>query len=201
MPVILAIILTLLTLYFHPLPRTSSPSLPLSHNPQLTPTPASKIIIPKPAPDSDPWGVAIKIGEHTYKIKVQNDTVMGTPDEILQALNNLRARNNVQQLKKDDRLCSYTEVRAQYQNSLGKTDAHAGFIDFLENQDGFRKLGYARVGENSSYGYILSGVHLIEFVYMQSPEHNTNQLNPAWDHACAGASGYATNLVFATSPL
>lgn len=199
MPLISAIILALLTLYFHPVPHPSS--LPLSHNPLPTTTPASKIIIPKPAPDSDPWGVAIKIGEHTYKIKVQNDAVMGTPDEILQALNTLRARNNVQLLKKDDRLCLYTQSRAEYQNSLGKTDTHAGFTDFLENQDGFQKMGYAKVGENSSYGYILSGVHIIEFVYMQSPDHNKNQLDPAWDHACAGTSGLATNLIFATSPL
>lgn len=199
MPVFFTIILTLLTLYFHPLPHPSPP--PLSHYSLPTTTQVPKIIVPKPAPDSDPWGVAIKIGEHTYKVRVENDPAMGSPDEILQALNNLRARNNVQALKKDDRLCAYTQSRAEYQNSLGKTDAHAGFEDYLQNQDGFRKLGYARVGENSSYGYILSGVHLIEFVYMQSPEHNKNQLDPAWDHACAGTSGYATNLIFATSPL
>jgi len=202
MPIILTLILTLLTLYFHPL---ALPKLtPVSKGgspPTTTPTPKPAVIIPKPVSDTDPWGVAIKVGEHTYKIKVQNDAVMGTPDEILQALNNLRSRNNIQLLKKDDRLCSYTQSRAEYQGKLGKTDVHAGFTDFLENQDGFRKLGYARVGENSSYGYTLSGVHLIEFVYMQSSEHNKNQLDPAWDHACAGTSGLATNLIFATSPL
>jgi len=201
MPFILAIVLTFLTLRFHPFPRPSSPTSPLSHDPQPTTIPTPQAIIPKQNSDTDPWGVAIKIGEHTYKIKVQNDSAMGTPDEILQALNNLRARNNVQQLKKDDRLCAYTQSRAEYQNSLGKTDAHAGFTNYLQNQDGFRKLGFARVGENSSYGYILSGVHLIEFVYMQSPDHNANQLDPTWDHGCTGTSGYATNLIFATSPL
>ncbi|MBI2587594.1 hypothetical protein HYW29_02200, partial [Candidatus Amesbacteria bacterium] len=181
MPFIFAVILTFLTLYFHPLPRpqpvTIAPLPPTTSKPVL--------IIPKNAPDSDPWGVAIKIGEHTYKVRVQNDAAMGTPDEILKALNDLRARNSVQPLQKDDRLCAYTQSRAEYQNKLGKTDAHAGFEDYLQNQNGFRVLGYARIGENSSFGYILSGVHLIEFVYMQSPQHNKNQLDPAWDHACA----------------
>src|SRR3989344_1160645 len=124
---------------------------------------------------------------------------MGTPDEILSALNDLRRRNGAQALQKDSRLCDYTVQRAKYQDSLGKTDAHAGFEDFLTNLNGFEKLGYGRVGENSSYGYVMSGVHLIEFVYMQSPEHNANQLNPDWDRGCVGTAGSATNLLFATS--
>ncbi|TSC85465.1 MAG: Uncharacterized protein G01um101416_852 [Microgenomates group bacterium Gr01-1014_16] len=199
MPIVFALILTFLSLYLNPIPR----ALPVNFKNILQPTvtPASKIVIPEVVPDSDPWGVAKKIGEHTYRIKVQNDTQMGTPEEILLALNNLRVRNNVQTLKTDARLCSYAQERAVYQNKLGKTDAHAGFEDYLQNQDGFRKLGFGRVGENSSYGYILSGVHLIEFVYMQSPEHNKNQLDPAWDYGCVGTFGLATNLIFATSPL
>lgn len=204
MPILIALLLTFLTLRFH-LPPSSSvpkqlPSKFITVSPPPAPSPRPKIVTPKD-PDSTPWGVIQKVGDHTYRIRVQNDPVMGTPEEILSALNTLRSRHNAQPLKTDPRLCDYAKSRAQHQNQLGQTDGHAGFIDFLENQDGFKKLGFARVGENSSYGYILSGVHLIEFVYMQSPEHNANQLDPAWDHACAGVAGLTTNLLFATAPL
>jgi len=202
MQFLLAFILTFLTIYLNP----SSPKNPNPFPPTFptAPTPTdipSKIIIPQSAPETGPWGVAQKIGEHTYQIKVQNDSVMGTPEEILAALNILRARSSAQPLKSDPRLCQFATSRAEYQNRLGKTDAHAGFVDYLENQDGFQKLGFGHLGENSSFGYILSGTHLIEWVYMRSPEHNANQTDPKWDHACAGVFGLATNIVFATSPL
>jgi len=202
MPLFAFIFAIALALITHPLPAPSATIIPAASPPVAPspqPTSVPKLVaIPK---DNSPWGVAQKIGEHTYQIKVQNDAQMGTPDEILSALNDLRRRNGAQALQKDSRLCDYTVQRAKYQDSLGKTDAHAGFEDFLTNLNGFEKLGYGRVGENSSYGYVMSGVHLIEFVYMQSPEHNANQLNPDWDRGCVGTAGSATNLLFATSPL
>ena len=202
MPFIFAILLTalsLLTNYREALPNPAFPTSP--PNPYSPPpAPATKYTYTYPK-DDQPWGVIQKVGDHTYTMRVQNDTVMTTREELLQAINNLRTKNGSQPLKTDTRLCQYTQERAAYQNQLGKTDAHAGFSDFLENQNGFEKLGFGHLGENSSYGYTLSGVHLVEWIYGSSPEHNSNQLNPAWDHGCAGVFNLTTNIIFATSPL
>ncbi len=151
--------------------------------------------------DSGEWGIAVKTGEHTYQIKVNNDAQMGTPAQILNAINDLRIRNGAQPLKTNEKICAYAQSRAEYFTKIRQVDEHKGFKEFLENDDGFEKLGFGSLGENSSYGYIMSGVHLIEFVYMRSPEHNKNQLDPKWDHGCVGVSESATNIIFATSPL
>lgn len=172
----------------------------------------NKIVVERPIPasiplkqaqldDGKPWGVAEKVGEHTYSIKVQNDARMGSSEEILNAINDLRIRNGVQILKSDSRLCTYAYERAKYFEAIKSTDEHRGFMDYLNNQDGFEKLGFAILGENSSYGYVMSGVHLVEFVYMQSQEHNKNQLDSRWDRGCVGVYGSATNVLFATSPI
>lgn len=192
-----------LAVFTHPLPvRTINlaiPTLTPTASPSPRPTLTAKLGQVAPSPDS--WGVAEKIGDHTYTINVQNDPAMATPDEILTAINNLRARHGAQPLRTDGRLCQYAQSRADYFKSIQSIDSHAGFNDFLQHYDGFSKLGFARLGENSSFGYTLSGVHLVEFVYMQSPGHNQNQLNPDWDRGCAGVAGSATNIVFATSPI
>ena len=201
MPLLALLFAVFLALLTHPLPARQSTASLTQAPPTAIPSPYPTAKPASAPTDSGPWGVAQRIGEHTYQIRVQNDDQMGTPSEILAALNTLRARHGAQPLTSDNRLCAYAQSRAQVFESLKSTDAHAGFNDLLENQDGFTKLGYRRVGENSSYGYIMSGVHLIEFVYMQSPDHNANQLDPDWDHGCVGVAGSATNLIFATSPL
>lgn len=203
MPFFLTFILILLHLTLSPLhPSPIVPAFSL-----LTPTPspiATSKSTSKPIPTptgSDPWGKLIQLSEHTYKIRVQDDTVMTTSDELLAAINVLRAKNGAQPLQKSARLCDYAALRAKLFDQIKSTDEHAGFKKYLESEDGFHKLGYGSIGENSSYGYRLSGTHLVEFVYMRSPGHNANQLNPAWDHGCAGVSGLGTDIIFATSPL
>lgn len=205
MPFLIAILLTWLTL------QVQTPELAISSPQVASPSP---IIIQQPIPlnvapilpspsidDTTGWGELVKTGEHTYQIKVKNDDRMGTPLEILTAINDLRRRNGAQPLKINEKLCAYTQSRAEYFNKIKNIDEHVGFQKFLEEENGFDKLGFGQLGENSSYGYIMTGVHLIEFVYMRSPEHNKNQLEPKWDHACVGVSGPATNIIFATSPL
>lgn len=204
MQIFLALLLTIATLLLRPQVAANF-NQPALTSAELIASPSATYVAPKSTLDAKPvpteeWGKAIKAGEHTYRINVLNDDRMGTPDEILKALNDYRARYGAQPLKTDPRICEYTQSRANYFNSIKTIDAHKGFEDFLENQDGFAKLGFQKVGENSSYGYRLTGVHLIEFVYAQSPEHNTNQLDPAWDRGCVGVSGLATNVIFATSP-
>ncbi|HJZ05095.1 MAG TPA: CAP domain-containing protein [Patescibacteria group bacterium] len=199
MPFLFAIILTLLSLQFTYRIPLLSPAYSLTKPasiPQPTPREFSYVY-----PNTDPWGQIKKVSDHTYTIRVENDAQMTTADELLSAINNLRQSVGSQPLKTDPRLCDYTQSRAQHFEKIEGTDAHAGFQDFLENEDGFIKLGYGRLGENSSYGFILTGVHLVEWVYMSSPEHNANQLDPAWDHGCAGVAGISTNILFATAPL
>ena len=197
MSILFALLLAIATVMRHPTPNVVSPVLSIPNIPlQISTVPPT----PTPA-DSGDWGVAIKTGEHTYQIKVNNDAQMGTPNQILNAINDLRLRNNAQPLKTNDKICSYAQSRAEYFAKNHQVDEHKGFKDFLENDNGFEKLGFGSLGENSSYGYIMSGVHLIEFVYMRSPEHNKNQLDPKWDHGCVGVSGSATDIIFATSPL
>ena len=214
MKTVLALILTAATLYYRPELVPKPPIIAYAKSQEVEPLQTSSLLpvitsVPTPVqipsnivnPDTEPWGTAVKTGEHTYKIKVNNDEQMGTSDEILSALNALRRRSGSQELKVDPKLCEYANQRAKYFTSIKNIDSHVGFQKFLQEEDGFNKLGYAQLGENSSYGYVMSGVHLIEFVYMQSPTHNKNQLDPKWDRACVGIDGVSTNLIFATSPL
>lgn len=179
-----------------------------SVSPTPVPTHAITPTITSPTPkhlsavsSNDPWGIAQQISPHTWTLRINNDPVMGTPAEILSALNDLRRRYGSQPLATDTRLCNYAQNRAAYFLTIQSTDEHKGFLDYLNNQQGFQKLGYGSLGENSSYGYTMSGVHLIEQVYNSDTDHSKNQLDSRWDHGCVGVSGSATDLIFATSPL
>ena len=145
---------------------------------------------------SSQWGVAKQIGEHTWTINVGNDANVGTAPEILQALNNYRIKHGSGLLSFDQNLLAFAQGRADLFNSRGNTDAHAGFTDLINNQDGFKKLGFMALGENSSIGYHVEAVHLIEWIYAGDAPHDNNQLNPEWTHVGIGVSGLATDLVF-----
>ncbi|MFH1827414.1 MAG: CAP domain-containing protein [bacterium] len=179
-----------------PLPKITNYSLST-----LTPTP---LIFqahqqPQQQDDGEPWGVAKQIGPHTYTMKVGQDPVIATPQEAFDALNDYRYKNGREKLQWSDTLASYAKSRSDYFVSRGDTDAHAGFEDFLNNQDGFQKLGFNSVGENSSYGYRLNGVHLIEWMYASDEGHNENQLNSSWTHIGIGISGDTTEFIFASN--
>ncbi|MDP4009734.1 MAG: CAP domain-containing protein [Candidatus Shapirobacteria bacterium] len=169
----------------------------------IEPTPVQTIdkpkLIPKVTPDTEPWGVAKQIGEYTWTMKIANDTRMATPSEILVALNEYRQRQGSQLLVWDNTLADYAQSRADYFFLVNKTDAHKGFLDFIENQDGYNKLGYNWLGENSSFGYKVFGVHLIEWVFAGDKPHDDNQLAQRWDHAGIGVKGTAVDIIFATS--
>lgn len=159
--------------------------------PTATPTPT-------PTPVSEQkYGRSRQIGEYTWTIDVGEDDRAGTADEIFQALNEYRKKHGRGTLQWDDALASFARSRAEKFASEKKTDSHAGFKDYLNNQDGFNKLGFMRIGENSSYGYKVLGVHLIEWVYAGDQPHDENQLSTNWSHVGVGVSGLATDLVFA----
>jgi|SRR3989338_243221 len=142
------------------------------------------------------WGVAKKIGDHTYSILVGQDERMGTATEILEALNHYRQTNGTGTLTMDNGLLSYSQGRADYFKQIRSTDGHSGFNNFLDNEDGFNRLGFNRLGENSYFGGPLLGVHLIEWVFSKSAEHNANQLDPGWTHAGIGVTDNSVNIIF-----
>jgi len=114
----------------------------------------------------------------------------------LLALNSYRQRNGRGALAWDGKLGDFAQGRASSFNSSGKLDNHAGFTDFINNHDGFHVLGFQSLGENSSYGFTLEAVHLIETVYAGDKPHNDNQLSSNWSSVGIGVSGTATDLVF-----
>ena len=161
--------------------------------------PQTKIV--KNIDDGQPWGVAKQIDDVTWRIKVGQDVQMGSPLEILIALNDYRRRYGASNLSWDSGLANYAQSRAVYFNKIKNLDGHKGFADFLNNQDGFNKLGCNQLGENASYGYKLSGVHLIEWIYAGDEPHNKNQLNSVWNYVGIGVDGTATDLIFGTGKL
>lgn len=179
-----------------PLFQDTKPST-IEPNP-VQPTDKPKLI-PKVTPDTEPWGVSKQIGEYTWTMKIANDPRMATPSEILMALNEYRQKQGSQILVLDNSLADYAQSRADYFFLVNKTDAHKGFIDYVENQDGYNKLGFNWLGENSSFGYQVLGVHLIEWVFAGDKPHNDNQLAQRWDHVGIGVRGTAVDIIFATS--
>lgn len=160
-------------------------------------TPMSK---PKPT-DSQPWGVSKQIGELTWTIKVGQNEAMATAKEISEALNQYRQVHGLQILTWDEKLVKFAQERAIYLNKIKTVDQHKGFSDFVENQDGFNKLGFTYLGENISYGYKLNGVHTIEWMYAGDQPHNENQLNNRWNYVGIGVEGLATSIIFGTGKM
>lgn len=154
------------------------------------------IVTPTSKPDTAPWGIAKQLDEHTWTIKVGQDAKMATEREIFDALNYYRASKGVGTLSWNDKLADYARSRADYFVAIGQTDKHEGFVHFVEQEDGYVKLGFDRLGENASFGYTLEAVHVIEWLYAADPGHDSNQLNPSWSNVGIGVSGTATDLIF-----
>lgn len=182
-------------------------SLVEEENEEITPTPVvsasptpSPIAIVNPTaipePTTSDWGVAEKVGDHTYTIKVGNDEQMASPREVMDALNAYRSTNGISTLSWSDTLASYAQTRADHFKNIGTVDGHEGFNNYLENESGFDKLGFRKLGENSYFGGPLTGTHLIEWVFSQSPGHNANQLDSGWSHVGVGVTDTSVNLIF-----
>lgn len=155
-------------------------------------TPQKYIVTQTPVP----WGTTEKIGEHEYRTYVANDPVMGTPTEILAALNSYRKIHGRGEVKSDDNLCKLATWRAQTQDKAGTLDGHKGLEEYMKDPKHWEELNVSAIGENASYGYVLSGTHLIEWVFDSDVEHRDNQLNPNWNLGCAGISGVTVDIIF-----
>ena len=144
------------------------------------------------------WGVANQVDEHTWTMKVGMDEVMATPSEIFNALNEYRRQYGAAVLMWDDKLADYANTRAIYFAEIKNLDGHRGLSDFLENENGFEKLGFSSIGENASYGYKMSGTHMIEWIYGADKDHDDNQKNTRWAYVGIGVEGTSNCIIFAT---
>jgi uncharacterized protein YkwD len=149
-----------------------------------------------PTPIPSPYGKSRKIDDVTWTIDVPKDDRHATPQEILIALNIYRQKKGQAPLSWDNKLASYAQERANGFAASNALDGHAGFLDFVNNQDGFYKVGFAKLGENSAIGFIVNGTKLIETVYAGDQPHDDNQLASKWTHVGVGVSSTASNLIF-----
>ncbi len=154
--------------------------------------------IPENKSEAGEWGVANQVDEHTWTMKVSMDEFMATPSEIFDALNEYRRQYGAAVLMRDDKLADYAKTRAVYFNQIKNLDGHKGLADFLENENGFEVLGFSSVGENASYGYKMSGTHLIEWIYGADKDHDDNQKNTKWAYVGIGVDGTSNCVIFAT---
>lgn len=164
-------------------PQNSAPQVNKETSPQQNLTP-------------EDWGVAEQIDEVTWTIKVGQDNRMAAPDEILKALNNYRALHGSGKLNWDSRLAEFAQQRAEYFRQIKGLDQHKGFKEYVKKEENVRALGFAALGENASYGYRLSGVHLIEWVFAGDEPHDKNQRDQGWTHVGIGVSGTGVALIF-----
>ncbi|MBI4099863.1 hypothetical protein HY440_02545 [Candidatus Microgenomates bacterium] len=169
------------------LEKTASTSAIVS----MSDTSAKSVVTP-----SVPWGTTEKLGDGLYRTYVGNDSAMGTPAEILTALNVYRKNHGVGEVKSDENICKLALWRAQVQQKLENLDGHQGLKDYMADPKHWQELDVKSIGENASYGYVLSGTHLIEWVFDSDVEHRDNQLNPSWNLACAGTSGVTVDIIF-----
>lgn len=174
------------------------------NSPETEPTPTPyAITFKKKVLDQkeEEWGVARQIDEKTWTIKIGEDNKMTTANELFEALNNYRERHGSGKLSWDQNLADFAQKRAENFSLMGRLDGHKGFEEYVENEENVKKLGFWSLGENSSSGYKMLGVHLIEWIYAGDKPHNDNQLEPTWTHVGIGISETATDLIFANSKM
>lgn len=147
---------------------------------------------------SGEWGKSTRIEgtEHGWTMRVGLDPNMATAEEIFQALNTYRNNKGTHGLNWDNKLASFAQDRANYLNSIGSTDDHAGFRSYISNIDNRMRLGFKGLGENASSGFRLNGTHIIEWMYAGDAPHENLQLDSSWTDVGVGVSGTATSIIF-----
>ncbi len=183
-----------------PSPTAVPTATPLPPTPTATPVPVVVTAAPTsvPAPqEENKYGVARKVegSEYGYTMDVQDDATMASAQEIFDALNRYRTGKGIHALNWDNNLASFAIERANYFESSG-LDEHRGFLDYVNNGDNRKKLGFWALGENASKGYKLSGTHLIEWVFAGDAPHDNNQLSGDWTDVGIGVNGTSVDLVF-----
>lgn len=163
--------------------NTPKPSIKPTNTPQPTNTP-----VPSATATAQPTSSPTPIPSQGSKYY--------TNQQLFDALNVYRAKQGKPALAWSQKLADFAKTRTDTFVKLGKLDNHAGFNNYIHNQNGFAQLGFRKLGENSSFGYTFSATNLIEQAYGQSPGHNSNQLG-SWSHIGISANGTFTDFVFA----
>ena len=175
---------------------SESPVVISTSQPRKIPTPVDPYANDPDLKDAA-WGEAVQVSETGYRMKVGFDAVMGTPEETFKALNHYRYTKGKSNLTWDGRLAKYALERATFICQNG-SDGHAGFNDYVSNQEGYKTLGFYQLGENMSTHMKFTGTHLIEWMYAADPAHDGNQLG-AWSHVGVGIYEDCSALIFGNS--
>lgn len=123
----------------------------------------------------------------------QPPATMPSAGEIVNALNNYRAKNGRPALTQDDFLMAYAQQRVQYFIARGGLDNHDEFFKDIKDP---KFNAYYSLGENSGSSGTMTAQQLIEEFYGRSSGHNDNQLSTQWNHVGVGVSGIYTDIVF-----
>lgn len=144
------------------------------------------------------WGIAEKVTgtQYGWSMKIENDFTMGTAQDIFFALNSYRLKKSREKLNWNESLANFAQQRAQFLTEKGGVDDHKGFREYIRNEDYRKTLGFSRVGENTSCGYRMTGIHMIEWIFAGDSPHDDNQLSERWSTVGVGVSGTCVSLVF-----
>ncbi len=170
---------------------TPHPSININKPKNASPTAIIKRIKPPTATPTQPVTV---VQESSVSITQQPASVPSATT-VLQALNAYRQKKGIGPLTLDTKLQEFARSRAEHFASTGSMDNHAGFQSMM-NDDGFAKMGFNALGENSSFGPFGSEENLIEHIYAGHAPHDENQLKSEWTHVGIGIKDDATDLVF-----
>lgn len=129
------------------------------------------------------------------KIALPADPSMSTADELFSAMNDYRKSHAVQQVNKNDLLCSIAQNRANEQLANGKLDGHLGFGKYAKDQTEFSQMGEVLFGGvQPQYG-----VHIVEYGWDRSlTGHKEAIQDPSWNYGCGGIAGYYAVFIFGT---
>ncbi|KKQ09222.1 hypothetical protein A2858_01525 [Candidatus Daviesbacteria bacterium RIFCSPHIGHO2_01_FULL_36_37] len=182
--------------YPAPTPKPILSEASSSASPSAAPASVAKVIEPD-KPTKVLAAVTQKQNESS-KIKVDNPK---SSKNILNALNSYREKMGVSKLSLNPALAEYAKFRVSHFSSIGSIDNHEGFRNFINSEDGFNKLGFMSLGENSGNGSFKDDADLIERFYGSHGPHNENQLDPKWTHVGIAVLGNFTDFIFGANPI
>lgn len=144
------------------------------------------------------WGTAKKVEgtQYGWSLEIENDFHMTTEKELFDALNTYRLKNKKPKLEWSGSLATFAKRRGDELNKNSGVDEHRGFKDYIRYSENRMILGFRRLGENTSCGYRMTGVHMIEWIFAGDIPHDENQLNSRWTHVGIGVNNICVSLVF-----
>ena len=167
-----------------------------SASPSATPASVAKVI----EPDKPTKVLAAVTKKQTESSKVVIDNPKSIQN-ILDALNSYREKRGISKLSLNPTLAEYAKFRVSHFVNISSIDNHEGFKSFIQNEDGFNKLGFMSLGENSGNGNFSDGTDLVEKFYGSHGPHDQNQLDPKWTHAGIAVSGNFTDFIFGANKI